>query len=126
MPPPPADDDFAQQYANFDEASVASPETFSASAAGASPRRASPRAALTAGVPDEPESGTRRASAEEVRETVPAAIRELVERSFQSAFTRFVPASDARIFSAHGEISSDRAEPSAEDVQADSGDSPED
>ena len=103
-----AEDDFAQQYANFDEASVAPAET------AVPAETAAPSARVSR------ESGARSATAEEVRASVPEALRTLVGESFRAAFTRYVPASDVRIFSRHGEISSEKTDVPAEDSDADS------
>lgn len=75
-------------------------------------------------VPAEPsasvprQSGARSATAEEVRASVPEMLRTLVGENFHAAFTRIVPASDVRIFSRHGEISSDKSDVPAEDSEA--------
>ena len=68
----------------------------------------------------ESKSGVRRASEDEVRESVPEALRAFVERSFQSAFTRFVPAVEARVFSSRGEIASEKADAAGEVPYAES------
>ena len=111
-PAPPAthafaEDDFAQQYANFDEASVAPAETAVPAEPAAPPVRGSRESC-----------GARSATAEEVRASVPEALRTLVGESFRAAFTRYVPAEEVRIFSRHGEISSEKTEAPAEDSEA--------
>lgn len=110
-PAPPAthafaEDDFAQQYANFDEASVAPAETAVPAEPAAPPVRGSRESC-----------GARSATAEEVRASVPEALRTLVGESFRAAFTRYVPAEEVRIFSRHGEISSEKTEAPAEDSE---------
>lgn len=102
-PPPkpaPADDDFASQYANFDEASVAPGDTehFSQPIDVPAPARRDDSAALKAA---------------EAR--VPATIRDYLAAQFQVRFDRYVPAGEVRIFSSRGEICSAETQDSEPD-----------
>lgn len=101
--PAPADDDFAAQYANFDEASVASFAQESV------PADVSPRAVPAPASVAKKDSAALKAAIE----SVPAAIRDFVAEHFQGRFDHVIPADEAHVFSPREETEEDAGKSAA-------------
>lgn len=91
---PPADDDFARQYANFDEASVA--EVVSTPTESPAQRAVAPK------TPTVNISAVLSAA----KENVPENVRTYLAERFQVEFSRYVPAGEAQFFSIFGDVTS--------------------
>lgn len=101
--PAPAEDDFAAQYANFDEASVASFAQESV------PAEVSPRAVPAPASVAKKDSAALKAAIE----SVPVAIRDFVAEHFQGRFDHVVPADEAHVFSPREETEEDAGKSAA-------------